>query len=92
MTSKLAGIELNPCRSCRVGRGPVVSAPTDWTLVDRQMGIARSKLETARTEVEYQSVGLVCRETLLTLAKEVFDAQRHSSLDGKIGFPLISKE
>jgi hypothetical protein len=67
----------------RSGRAPTVISPTGWSLVDQQIGIARKKLETAQIEVEYQSVGLVCREALLSLAKEVFVAARHPILDGK---------
>lgn len=67
----------------RSGRAPTVISPTGWSLVDQQIGIARKKLEAAKTEVEYQSVGLVCRGALLSLAKEVFVAARHPILDGK---------
>jgi hypothetical protein len=71
----------------RSGRVPAAVSPTGWSLVDRQIGVARKKLETAQTEVEYQSVGLVCREALLSLAKEVFVAARHPTLDGKEAGP-----
>lgn len=71
----------------RSERAPAVVSPTGWSLVDQQIGIARKTLETAQTEVEYQSVGLVCREALLSLAKEVFVATRHPILDGKVVGP-----
>lgn len=49
--------------------------------------IARNKLESAQTADEYQSIALVCREALLSLAKEVFVAARHPILDGKVVGP-----
>lgn len=58
-------------------------SPTGWSLVDQQIGVARKNLESAQSEVEYQSVGLVCREVLVSLAREVFVAERHPIIDGK---------
>ncbi|MER9841775.1 hypothetical protein NKJ59_11045 [Mesorhizobium australicum] len=51
--------------------------PTGWTLVDRQMSEAVARLSQARTEEQYQAVGLFCREVLISLAQEVFDPARH---------------
>jgi hypothetical protein len=67
----------------RFGQAATAVIPTGWTLVDRQIGVARKKLEIAKIEVEYQSVGIVCREALLSLAKEVFIPWEHPILDGK---------
>lgn len=59
----------------------VFPEPTGWVRVDRTLGEARVRLESATTEEQYQSVGLLCRETLITLAQTVFDPDKHPSLD-----------
>jgi hypothetical protein len=56
--------------------------PTGWTRVDRNVTEVRKQLETATTEEQFQTVGLLCRETLISLAQAVYDAQRHPPLDG----------
>lgn len=71
----------------RSGRASKVNSPTGWSRVDQEIGVARKKLETAQIEVDYQSVGLVCREALMSLAKEVFVAARHPILDDKAASP-----
>ena len=65
-----------------VSRGAeVFSEPTGWARVDRALGEARARLESARTEEQFQAVGLLCREVLISLAKTVFDPDRHPPLD-----------
>ncbi len=56
--------------------------PTGWARVDRNVTEVRRQLETATTEEQFQAVGLLCRETLISLAQAVYDAQRHPTLDG----------
>lgn len=51
--------------------------PTGWILVDPQNKEAAVRLNQARTEEQYQSVGLFCREVLISLAQEVFDPAKH---------------
>ena len=51
--------------------------PTGWLRVDRQMDEARRRLGQASTEEQFQAVGLLCREVLISLAQEVFDPVRH---------------
>lgn len=51
--------------------------PTGWAKIDRNLGLARTRLETARAELEFQQVGHACRETLIDLAQQVFNPQRH---------------
>ncbi len=55
----------------------VDSTPTGWSLVDRQMAEALTRLAQAKTEEQFQSVGLLCREVLISLAQQVFDPARH---------------
>jgi len=42
----------------------------------------RLRLDTARSEEQYQAVGLLCREVLISCAQEVYDPTRHPSDDG----------
>lgn len=58
--------------------------PTGWARVDQGLRSARAQLETARGEEQYQAVGLLCRETLISLAQSVFDAGKHPTMDGVV--------
>jgi len=57
-------------------------APTGWEKVDRQVQEARHRLETATTEEQFQTIGLLCREILISVAQMVFDAERPPTIDG----------
>jgi hypothetical protein len=57
-------------------------SPTGWERVDRSKDGLRHQLTAASTEEEFQQVGHLCRETLISLAQAVFDPQRHPPLDG----------
>jgi len=63
-------------------RTQVFDEPTGWQKVDRQLQEVRLRLERAESEEQYQAVGLLCREVLISAAQEVYDSERHSSLDG----------
>ena len=56
--------------------------PTGWPRVDRTLGEVRTRLEYASTEEQFQAVGLLCREALISLAQTVFDPDQHPPLDG----------
>lgn len=58
------------------------AAPTGWARVDRGVDALRRRLETAGTEEEFQTVGLLCRETLISLGQAVFDSEKHPTSDG----------
>jgi len=72
----------------RVRAGPSVTGaqvfeePTGWPRVDRGIYEIRRRLEQAETEEQFQAVGLLCREVLISLAQVVYDPQRHASEDG----------
>lgn len=51
--------------------------PTGWEKVDRQAQESRDLLAVAQTEEQFQAVGLVCRETLISVAQEVFNPDIH---------------
>jgi AbiJ N-terminal domain 3 len=63
-------------------RAVVFEEPTGWQKVDRQVQEMRSRLDSASNEEQYQAVGLLCREVLISTAQETFDATVHPSLDG----------
>jgi hypothetical protein len=65
--------------------------PTGWALVDRQLGEARKALEGASREEHFQSVGLLCREAVISLAQAVYDPDRHPSTDGIEPSPTDAK-
>jgi hypothetical protein len=56
--------------------------PTGWTRVDRGVYEMRRRLEQAQTEEQFQAVGLLCREVLISVAQAVYDPERHRSPDG----------
>jgi len=64
------------------GRRPAPVEATGWTRVDRNVTEMRKRLETANSEEQFQAVGLLCRETLISLAQAVYDPALHLSLDG----------
>jgi hypothetical protein len=72
----------------RVREGPrqagaeLFGEPTGWARVDRGIDAVRGRLETAGNEEEFQTVGLLCRETLISLAQSVFDSELHGMVNG----------
>jgi len=64
------------------GRVVVFEEPTGWQKVDRQLQEMRMRLDSAETEEQYQAVGLLCREILISVAQEVHDPIRHVPTDG----------
>lgn len=58
-------------------RTEVFEEPTGWQKVDRQLQEVRLRLDTAASEEQYQAVGLLCREVLISVAQEVYDPDRH---------------
>jgi hypothetical protein len=56
--------------------------PTGWERVDRCIDKVIYHLETAKTEEDFQVVGLLCRETLISLAQAVYDPLAHKNTDG----------
>ncbi len=59
----------------RVG---VFEEPTGWTKVDRQAQEIRDRLHEAATEEQFQTVGLLCREVIISACQQVYNADRHS--------------
>ncbi|OFV96494.1 MAG: hypothetical protein A3H28_06155 [Acidobacteria bacterium RIFCSPLOWO2_02_FULL_61_28] len=63
-------------------RVEVFDEPTGWQKVDRQIQEVRLRLDTANTEEQFQAVGLLCREVLISVAQEVFNPALHPCPDG----------
>jgi len=61
---------------------PVFEEPTGWARVDRSIGEIRLRLVQASTEEQYQAVGLLCRETLISVAQVIYVEEDHPSTDG----------
>ncbi|MCK4622703.1 MAG: hypothetical protein KAT62_10885 [Desulfuromonadales bacterium] len=61
---------------------PIFEEPTGWMRVDRGMAETKKRLVQASTEEQFQVVGLLCRETLISLAQTVFVKGEHETTDG----------
>jgi len=55
--------------------------PTGWEHVDRSLGKARAQMNIAATEEEFQTIGLLCREILISLGQAVYDPELHGDKD-----------
>jgi len=65
--------------------------PTGWAKVDRTVTEIRQRLEQASNEEQFQAVGMLCREALISLGQAVFDPNRHHTLDGLEASPTDFK-
>lgn len=63
-------------------RVTVFEEPTGWEKVDRQIQEVRLRLDTAENEEQFQAIGLISREALISLAEIVYDPNKHPSKDG----------
>jgi len=63
-------------------RALIFDEPTGWEKVDRQIQEVRLSLLEATTEEHFQTVGLLCREAMISLAQAVYDPSVHPSVDG----------
>lgn len=55
----------------------VLPEDAGWDKVDRQLAEAQARLRDAVTEEQCQTVGQLCRETIISLAQAVFNPRRH---------------
>lgn len=58
--------------------------PTGWERVDRAVSAAKRQLDGARNEEDFQAVGLLCREILISVAQAVYMPDEHRTLDGVV--------
>jgi hypothetical protein len=81
--SELYAPLLNQIRAEETGRRRMREVePTGSVKLDRDLHEARQSLAAATSEAQFQAVGLLCRETLISLAQTVFNAELHPTLDG----------
>ncbi len=55
--------------------------PTGWARIDRVVEKMRAQLARARVEEDFQTVGLLGREAIISLSQAVFDPARHRPAD-----------
>lgn len=65
--------------------------PTGWERVDRSLAKARTQFSTASAEEDWQAVGLVCREVLISIGQAVYVEGVHESADGVHPSPTDAK-
>jgi len=65
--------------------------PTGWARVDRTVTEMRTRLAAAKTEEQFQSVGLLGRELLISTAQQVFNSEKHPTSDGVAASPTDAK-
>lgn len=58
------------------------SKPTGWVRVDRSIEEMKARYKAADTEEKYQAIGMLGRETLISIAQQVFIKEKHPSTDG----------
>lgn len=57
-------------------------APTGWERIDRVIDEMNYRFKAADNEEQYQAIGMLGRETLISVAQHVFDPKKHLTLDG----------
>jgi hypothetical protein len=65
--------------------------PTGWERVDRALEKAHARFEVAQHEEDFQTIGLLCREVLISLGAAVFDSDKHKTEDGVKPSPTDAK-
>ena len=56
--------------------------PTGGERVDRSIDEMKNRLEVANAEEQFQAIGMLGRETIITVAQQVFDRTLHKTEDG----------
>jgi hypothetical protein len=54
---------------------------TGWNRIDRSILEMRKRIEEAVNEEQFQAIGLLSRETIISLAQQVFDKEKHKTTD-----------
>jgi hypothetical protein len=58
--------------------------PTGWERVDRTVYEMKQRLIEAKTEEQFQAIGMLGREAIITIAQQVFNRDIHKTEDGVI--------
>lgn len=72
---------LRHVQDLQFGRLPRIEEPTGWLKVDRTVTEIRRRIAESKNEEQYQAVGLLCREALISLAQAVHDPEKYESID-----------
>ncbi|MEX2029359.1 MAG: hypothetical protein WD906_00080 [Anaerolineales bacterium] len=72
-------------------RAIIFAEPTGWEKVDRQIQELRLRLHEATTEEQFQEIGFLSREVMISTAEAVYRPERHPSLDGVTPSPTDAK-
>lgn len=64
------------------GRLVAFPEPTGWAKVDRQIQQSRAALTGAGNEEDFQGVGLLCREALISVGEHCYNPSIHKATDG----------
>jgi len=75
---------VNQIKNRAGGVSPVSVEPTGWVRVDRTIDEIRKRLAQASNEEQFQVVGLLCREALISVAQSVYDSTQHKTIDGAV--------
>ena len=59
---------------------PIVEL-TDWERINRTILKIKQESSTAKNEEDYQQIGLLCREVIISLAQAVFNPEIHGTTD-----------
>lgn len=59
-----------------------VREPTGWERADRTLEKAHAQMRASQHEEDFQTVGLLCREVLISLGQAVYDSKIHTTIDG----------
>jgi len=62
----------------------IYDAVEEWDKINESIYSAKNKLDSAKTTVDYQAIGVICREIIILLAKEVYNKEIKISADGKM--------
>lgn len=69
----------------------MIDSTIDWSAVDRALMKAAEQLRRGSNTEDFQSIGLFCREALISLAQAVFDPFQHKIEDSVQSSPTDSK-
>lgn len=68
--------------SDKVGTLSVSVSLTGWDRIERTVKEINLRLDQAKNEEQFQSIGFLCRDTIISLAQAIFKEDKHPSLDG----------
>ncbi|MEZ0486079.1 hypothetical protein [Fibrella aquatica] len=55
---------------------------TGWERVERSISEVKNQLKSASNEEQFQAIGLLCRETIISIAQAIYDNEKYPTLDG----------